>query len=507
MDGLIIARRLAQLPSLPLALHAWHFPTKHEYALRFTDGTTLLISVQPTEPKVEVVHTTPPAAVAATPFQHQLRSRVSGDLVAVRQYALDRVFALDFAGGGDGFVRAEPATLVVELAGRNANLVLTNKDGTILGVHRTVTAAMNRYRQLRPGVAYTPPPPYERLDPRTVGEAEFSELVAAHGITEALKQFDGLGPGLQRIVVQTGDEYRWFEAFRAVVTDPEGALAAHPAAERQEPQRQHVEQLRKTLRQHVQREYRQRQRRVQDAEKNLQAGERAAYYRSVGDVLAAYQGDTRGHSEMVTNDFAGNSISIAVDPELRTHDNAEVYYQRARKSMQRVAHAERELPTLLAALQKAEAKRSELPNLTDEQVAARARSLQRTQRAEAAERQRPGLRTTSPSGIPIIIGRSSKENDAVTFRVAKSRDMWFHAQGYRGSHVVLQTRGKEAPFPDVLYAAALAAGYSEASESGNVPVDYTERKYVWRQKGGGPGAVHFTQYRTVWVDPRKVTNE
>lgn len=505
MDGLIIAGRLAKL-SLPLALHAWHFPTKHEYVMRFADGTNLLIDVQPTEPAVAVVNNAPPAAAVATPFQHQLRSRVSGDLIAVEQFGLDRVFSLTFQGGGDGFVRSAPATLIVELAGRNANVVLVNEAGTILGVHRTVTAKMNRYRQLRPGIAYTPPPPYERLDPRTVTEEQFTELVAEHGAAGAVREFDGLGPALQRIVLHTAGA-NVYDAFQAVVADPEGALARYPEFQRAAAPRQHIEQQRKLVRQHVQREYRQRLRRVQDAEKNLTAGERAQHYRALGDVLMAYQGDTRGQHEIALTDFQGNPITIAVDPGLRTHENAEVYYQRARKNLQRVAHAERELPALTRALEIAEAKRAELPELSDEEIRRKARTLQRQKRSEEAARQQPGLRTTSPSGIPIVIGRSSKENDAVTFRVAKSRDMWFHAQGYRGAHVILQTRGAEAPFADVLYAAALAAGYSEASESGNVAVDYTERKHVWRQKGGGPGAVHFTQYRTVWVDPRTVSNE
>lgn len=507
MDGLIIARQLAMLPPLPLALHAWHFPTKHEYVLRFTNGMNILIDVQATKPVVRVIANAPAAAASATPFQHQLRSRITGNLVAVKQFGLDRVFELQFSGGGDGFVRSEPARLIVELAGRNANLILANEAGTILGVHRTVTKQMNRYRQLRPGIAYTPPPPYERLDPRTVSRDQFTTLVNTHGAAGAMKQFDGLGPALQRIVVALGRNTDLYEAFRTVINDPEAALEAHPEAQQNEAPRQHIEQQRKIVRQHVQRMYRQRLRRVEDAKKNLAGNELATKYRSIGDILMSYQGDTRGQSTLVLPDFAGEPTRITVDPELRTHENAEVYYQRARKSLQRVAHAERELPALQKALADAARKRDEVQHLSDSEISTRARALQVQQRKEEAARQLPGLRTTSPSGIPIVIGRSSKENDTVTFRVAKSRDMWFHAQGYRGSHVILQTRGREAPFNDVLYAAALAAGYSEASESGNVPVDYTERKHVWRQKGGGPGAVHFTQYRTVWVDPRKVTSE
>ena len=59
------------------------------------------------------------------------------------------------------------------------------------------------------------------------------------------------------------------------------------------------------------------------------------------------------------------------------------------------------------------------------------------------------------------------------------------------------------PFETVFFAARLAAGYSEACRSDNVPVYYTARKNVWKVKGGAPGAVNFTQHRTVYVTPAR----
>ena len=94
-------------------------------------------------------------------------------------------------------------------------------------------------------------------------------------------------------------------------------------------------------------------------------------------------------------------------------------------------------------------------------------------------------------------------SDLVTFGVARSRDLWLHAQGYRGAHVVVRSGGRQVPFDTVLFAARLAAGFSEARGSSNVPVDYTERRHVWRVKGGAPGAVNYTQQKTVDVEPAR----
>lgn len=507
MDGLVIAERLAALPALPLAGLAWYFPSKNEYVLRFACGTALTINVSQQHPGISLDDASPNAALSATPFQHQLRSRVSGSLVAVRQHGLDRVISFTISGGGDGFVKSEPATLIAELTGTNANLVLTNDSGRILGVHRVVQKTMNRYRQLLPGTQYVPPPPYERRDPRSITEEGFTSLVAARGAEKTLAEFDGLGPTLQRAVLLEAAEMPLWDAFQNVVHRPSEALAKYPAARRAPLGSNQLEQHRKTLRSHLARQVKQRKRRLADAEKNATALERAEAYRMQGDMLLAAQLDTKGQASVTVSDFTGGEVRLTVDPQLTTYENAEQYYARAKKSEQRVQHAERELPTLQRELERAEQALAAINELSDEAIVKRAKALKQEHEREQQRRELPGLRTTSPSGIPVIIGRSSKENDKVTFTQAKSRDLWFHAQGYRGSHVILQSRGREVPFDDVLFAAALAAGYSEASDSGNVPVDYTERKHVWRQKGGGPGAVHFTQYRTVWVDPRKVTND
>ncbi|MBV8584366.1 MAG: fibronectin-binding domain-containing protein, partial [Candidatus Eremiobacteraeota bacterium] len=90
----------------------------------------------------------------------------------------------------------------------------------------------------------------------------------------------------------------------------------------------------------------------------------------------------------------------------------------------------------------------------------------------------------------------------VTFRVAHPDDLWFHAQGIPGAHVVL-ARDDRTPPPDedIELAAALAAFHSKARTGGKVPVDYTLRKYVRKQQKAPPGLVWYTQPTTVLVRP------
>jgi predicted ribosome quality control (RQC) complex YloA/Tae2 family protein len=118
-------------------------------------------------------------------------------------------------------------------------------------------------------------------------------------------------------------------------------------------------------------------------------------------------------------------------------------------------------------------------------------------------RSEPGIRYEEPHGFTVIVGRNAKENEIITFKMAKSRDLWLHAQGYPGSHVIIQAENREVPFETIIFAAQLAAAYSKAGQSDNVPVDYTQRKNVWKPKGAAPGAVYMTQQKTVYVTPSR----
>jgi predicted ribosome quality control (RQC) complex YloA/Tae2 family protein len=115
----------------------------------------------------------------------------------------------------------------------------------------------------------------------------------------------------------------------------------------------------------------------------------------------------------------------------------------------------------------------------------------------------PGVRRyRSSDGYEILVGRGGKENDYLTFRVAKSFDFWFHAADYPGSHVVLRNPKRKPPPPRAITEAAqLAAKFSQARSSPKVAVNYCERKNVTKMKGFAPGQVRLSSFKTVMVEP------
>jgi predicted ribosome quality control (RQC) complex YloA/Tae2 family protein len=111
------------------------------------------------------------------------------------------------------------------------------------------------------------------------------------------------------------------------------------------------------------------------------------------------------------------------------------------------------------------------------------------------------LRSKSPDGFDILVGTSARANDLVTFRQAGPDDLWLHARGAPGSHVVLKTAGREPPTDTLRFAARLAARHSQLRRSGRVEVDYTPRKFVRRIPNSPPGLVTYREERTISVDP------
>lgn len=127
-------------------------------------------------------------------------------------------------------------------------------------------------------------------------------------------------------------------------------------------------------------------------------------------------------------------------------------------------------------------------------------------RSEPAIRQ-PYTRYPSPGGYDILVGRTSRDNDTLTFKIASKDDWWFHARGVPGSHVILKTGKQQPEHPDLLRAAELAARNSDSKHAGIVVVQYCQRKHLTKPKGGSPGMVLVHREQTLTIDLDQITSD
>jgi predicted ribosome quality control (RQC) complex YloA/Tae2 family protein len=182
-------------------------------------------------------------------------------------------------------------------------------------------------------------------------------------------------------------------------------------------------------------------------------------------------------------------------------------YKKLRKS---VPHIAQRALTIERALESVETLRWEAERAADEDlgdvefaVAGLFARAEAPRRADAPRRKRAPLEFRTESGSRIVVGRSPAENAEITFRLARPNDLWFHARGVPGAHVILSRGDRtEAPDIDVHAAAALAAFHSKARAASAVPVDYTLRKHVRKQRAAPPGLVWYTQAKTAVVEPK-----
>ncbi|WP_027893045.1 Rqc2 family fibronectin-binding protein [Calidithermus chliarophilus] len=503
MEGLLINAVLRDFAGrLPARTLGWAFPDEGTAALLVEGLGNLVLRYRPPNPLLTLEPGTLEGE-AKTAFQRSLAARAKGRLLEARQLKLDRVVFLELEGES-GFVDTPPTRLVFELTGRNANLLLTTPEGRILTLDREVTQQVNRFRELRPGLAYTPPPPYEKLDPRTAGPGDLERLLGLSLSQAASKHLDGLGKELTQelarragLTPQTVLAPEHLEplhrALKSLVERP-GERTSLATDLRAEWERQEAEALRRPLREALHKRIHTLEARLADYRKALARLDEVPALREKGDVLLAYLHRVPGGAASVTlEDFGGDPLEIALDPALTPAQNAERYYSRARRLealAERAMELEPRTRAQLEALHRevAALEGASLPELT-----------RRLERKDDADEGRVGLRLRSPGGFAVWVGRNSKENDFLT-RSAHSMDLWFHAQGIPGSHVILRTQGQPAPLPDLLFAAQLAAYHSKARGERNVAVDYTAKKNVWRPRKAAPGQVLYTGAKTLFVD-------
>lgn len=206
-------------------------------------------------------------------------------------------------------------------------------------------------------------------------------------------------------------------------------------------------------------------------------------------------------------------IEVELDPTLRPHQNAEAWYEKAR----RLARAEERIPELIEAAEAEAARWGEAIRAAEEEGGAlpdwALRALERpsgrpSQKTDEGPRL-PYKRFRTSGGLEVRVGRSSKDNDLLTFGHSAPGDVWLHARSVPGSHVILRWPDADAapPARDLEEAATLAALYSKARTSGVVAVDWTRRKHVRKPRGAPPGLVKLLQAKTVFVEPDPATEE
>ncbi len=514
MEGLFIAKILEELQGLlPARNLGWVFPNETTAALllepisKNAKPFNLVFAYRPPTPAL-YLNRDKLEGSAVNAFGRALEGRVKGTLEQISQLKLDRVVMLEFADA-PGFVALPAVRVLFELTGRNTNMLMLEPgvsfEGKILAAAREITGDRNRFRQIRTGGKYSPPPPYEKLDPRIASDAELREKLEGKPISSWAKQLDGLGPSLaQELEFRAGKfEGTEFErgliALRALTKNP--SLSSEQSLSDQARGRATEDRLialRKALREPLEKRAKLLEKQLEDVNRAREALLEGWQAREWADTLLAFVRDVPTGVSSVTlpNLYGAGEVQIPLEPTLDAAQNANKLYARARRREEVFAKLEEREPALL------QTQREVLDLLATLETATESK-LEKLLEADDNREAPPavGMRFKTKGGFEVLVGRNDKENDVLTHKLAKSMDVWMHVQGYPGSHVIVRAKNREVPFSEILEAASIAAHFSKAKGSTNVPVDYTLAKSVWRPKGARAGAVYFSHQKTVFVEP------
>ena len=519
----------------------------------------LLFAANPTAPRLHLTNASPENPAEPPMFCMLLRKHLMGaKLAEVTQIPMERCATFTFDCTDEmGFPVQK--RLVAELMGRTCNLYLLNPEGRIIDCLRRIGLDESAKRAALPGLMYQEPEAITKDNPMVpdhyvnLFHKPGADLIAdrlmdtfgglsplvcreaalfAAGSTDArpdprdeddiaekLQLFfmehlnhpkpyyyalpDGTPKQFAFCPIRQYGEYKEAESFGQLLD------MYYTVRDRKDAMRQKSQAVRKT----VQNLCTRLTRKLAIQEKELEATYDRERLRQLGDIVTAnIHRIVKGQTEIQCEDFYDEQmglIEIPISPILSPQQNAAKFY----KDYTRMKNAEREL-TKQIELGENELYylKSVLEELNRAQTDAELEEIRRELqeggyiRAETGKKKMkqgkvPPMRFESTDGYPIYVGRNNRQNEELTFRLARKDDIWCHASKVHGSHVIISCGGTTPPDDTITQAAQLAAYYSETSGGQNIPVDVTPVKQVKKIPNGKPGMVIYHSYKTVIVNP------
>lgn len=265
----------------------------------------------------------------------------------------------------------------------------------------------------------------------------------------------------------------------------------------------YVRYLRTTALSAARRSFKKSQRLAGRLAEDLGEAGRAREYRQCGNLLVTNRHRIkRGMREMEVRDFSGqHTVTIPLSPHLGPDENIRRYFARAKKGEKGIliiTRRKREIEREIVEKRGLMKRISEIED-PDEILPFIPRRTGRARREEKGTA--PFKRFVIDERHTVLVGRKDRENDELTHRIASPRDLWFHAQGVPGSHVILRGANRSTPKRILEQAAAIAAYFSKARHSSTVPVIYAEKRHVRKPRGSPPGTAVCQRGKTLYVRP------
>lgn len=514
----------------------------------------LLLSINPTLARAQITRI--PYANPKTPpnFVMTLRKYLeNATVVGVEQVANDRILQLRLRSRNE-LGDQEDLLLIVEIMGRHSNIFLVESEtNRIIDLIKHVSPDQNRFRLLMPGAQYVQPELQTGFDPfaaQAMTEQDWEQLLLAlHDLKTKPNQvwqrmFQGLGKDTAAEIAQRTSRcldlaslretatnfWQSFAQRQATIGDFQGQLqfSAIPYqtmtaqqtdfmdlstmldqfyGQKAETDRKH--QLASNMLQRLTTVIKRNQKKVKKLQATLDHAENADIDRIKGEILTTYLSQVPAHAKSVTlPNYYDNETPLVINlaPDLSPSKNAQKYftrYQKAKTALVVVAEQLQETQGELDYLLGVEAQVGvgDPKDLVDIQFELEQQGVLRPNQKRKKQRIKvnPAERFYASDGTEILVGKNNLQNDQLTLKTARKTDLWLHTKNIPGSHVIISAADPSAA--TIKEAAMLAAYFSKARQSSQVPVDYVAVKAIHKPNGAKPGFVIYTGQHTLYVTP------
>lgn len=543
LDGLTLRCAVGELKRLcGASVQKIYQPEKDEivFLLHTYDGNKrLLICASPQSPRLQITEAKLKNPESAPMFCMLLRKYFSNArLNSIDQNGLDRTVDLTFECKnemGDTVKRH----IIVEIMGRNSNIIVTDSDYRIYDCLRKNDLASLSERTIMPGFLYTFSNQEEKTD---ITKADFDTIksrLSECNDNRIASVFTGFSPLAEReaemyenpldfvveikerienghftpSVVFSEDRIVDFWCFNPMQYNGALSVKTYPTLSEamdsfytEKDMAEHMRQKTSALTKLVTNLLKRAERKIKIQEKELSEAEKKDEYKNMGDLITAniYK-IKKGDSVAEVSDWSDGTekiIHIPMDKNLSPADNAQRWYKKYTKAKnaeavisEQMEEAKKEasyLETVLLAIADAE-DMDDIAQIKEELSEGGYINKEKDKPKKESKNQPMEFEYM---GFKIYVGKNNKQNDYLTLKISRANDIWLHVKNSAGSHVIISSGGESVPDEVIYYAAALAAKHSKAKGAPKTEVDYTKVKYVKKPAGAKPGMVIYTDYKT-----------
>lgn len=545
-DGLFTVAMINELKGLETGrISKVHQPNALEVVLHIRakgKNEKLLFSIHPSYARVHITKESIDNPQEPPMFCMLLRKHIEGGIITrIENEGFERVITFHIESKneiGDPVNRK----LIIEIMGRHSNLVLVDGEtNKIIDGLKHLPPSVNSFRTVLPGFEYVHPPVQHKVNPQTVSDEEIKQFFSTEKTSqEVVSHFAGFSPFHAKELLyrmKSGDAINVFRSFinevtgsanptyleadgkpyfsPTTITHLTGKITHYedlsPLLDRvffARAERDRVKQQAGDLERFIHNEINKLNTKLEKLHNDLEQASKLDQYQLFGELLMAnlYQFEKGMKEVTVINYYNNDEITIPLDERKTPVENAQGYYTKYNKAKNALIRVKEQIDKTKEEIdyfemllnQVNQASPADIEEIREE--LAEEGYLKKRNKKQKNKPVKPAPeKFISSTGIPISVGKNNKQNDYLTFKLAKKSDIWLHTKDIPGSHVVIHSNQPDET--TLKEAAILSAYFSKARNSSSVPVDYTQIRHVKKPSGAKPGFVIYFEQKTLYVTP------